>query len=176
MNTISKMCEAPSLKGKTSTAPMANPSHPSSPPSLGSTSPLGSAPPEGGVSKYPGVLVDLELGGVWVGEGKPPLGIGISPASLSLYPSNSGSWKLGCGFHLPPQTSPWPNPTPYYPVAPAKSTPSTSSTTPTKTIPISSSTSTSGTILIRTATGGTRVVTKQPKETSPQCQPMFVMA
>ena len=167
MNTINIMCEAPLLKGNIPTTSVVDLNNPSSYPSLGSTRSLGSAPPEGGVSKHPGVLVDLELGGVWVGEGKPPLGIGMSPASLSLYPSNSGSWKLGCGFHLPPQTSPWPNPTPYYPVAPAKSTPSTSSTTPTKTIPISSSTSTSGTILIRTATGGTRVVTKQPKETSP---------
>ena len=60
MNTISIMCVAPLLKGKTSTTAMANPSHPSSPPSLGSTGPLGSAPPEGGVCKHPGVLVDLD--------------------------------------------------------------------------------------------------------------------
>ena len=166
MNTISKMCEAPLLKGKTSTTPKANPSHLSPLPSLGSTSPQGSAPPEGGESKYPGVLMDLELGGVWVGEGKPSLDVGMPPVIISLYPSNNGSWKLGCGFHLPPQTSHYTNPTPYYPVAPAKIIPSTSSTTPTKTIPSSSYTATSGTIRIRTATGGTRVITKQPKKTS----------
>ena len=68
MNTISKMCEGPSLGAKTTTIHMANPSHPLFHPSLGSTGPLGSAPPAGGVSKHPRVPVDLELGGVWVGE------------------------------------------------------------------------------------------------------------
>ena len=97
MNTIYKMCEGPSLEVKTITPHVANPNHPSSPPSLGSTGSLGSAPPEGGVSKYPRVLEDLELGGVWVGEVKSHLDLQLSLESLSLHPSNTGFWKVGCG-------------------------------------------------------------------------------
>ena len=64
MNTINIMCEAPLLKGNIQTASVVNQSHPLPLPSHGSTSFLGEAPPEGGVSKYPGVLGDHELGGV----------------------------------------------------------------------------------------------------------------
>ena len=159
MNTISKMCEGPSLEAKTKTTHVANPNHPSSPPSLGSTGALGSAPPEGGESKHPGVLMDLELGGVWAGEVQPPLGSVHPLAGVSLRPSLIGSWKLGCGFHLPPLPSPVAHPTPYHPAAPTKSSLSSPPSTPS---PIHPKTS----IHIKTATGGNKVVNKQLKNTS----------
>ena len=112
MNTIDSMCEVPSLMGKTSSTTIANPIHPSPSPSLGSTGSLGSAPPEGGVSKYPGALVDLELGEVWVGAVQHSLGVELPLDSLSLRPSIIGSWKAGCGFNLPSPTFPSTNPTP----------------------------------------------------------------
>ena len=164
------MCEGPSLEAKTITPHVANPNHPSSPPSLGSTGSLGSAPPEGGVSKYPGALVVLELGEVWVGEEQHPLSVELPLKSLSLRPTNIGSWKTGCGLNLSP-TSPSTNPSPYQPVKPTKVTPSTAptshtTTTPTTTIQTVSHTLPTTTIITRTATGGTKVVNKNLKKES----------
>ena len=165
------MCVGPSLMAKTITTHVANPNHPSSPPSLGSKSSLGSAPPEGGVSKYPRVLQDLELGGVWVGEVKSHLDLQLSLESLSLRPSNTGFWKVGCGFNLPPTTLPSTNPSPYYPIAPTKTIPSATPTTPipihpATPIPATPYTTSTTTILIKTATGGTKVITTHPKKKS----------
>ena len=171
MNTIITMCVGPSLKAKTGTTCVAYPNHPSPPPSLGSTGSLGSAPPEGGVSKYPRVLEDLELGGVWVGEVKSHLDLKLSLESLSLRPSNIGFWKVGCGFNLPPTPSPFTNPTPYHPIAPTKTVPSTPPTTPIPTypatpIPSTPYTNSTTTNLIKTATGGTKVITTLSKKNS----------
>ena len=166
------MCEGPSLEAKTITPHVANLNHPSSPPSLGSTGSLGSAPPEGGVSKYPGALVDLELGEVGVGEEQHPLSVELPLNSLSLRPTNIGSWKTGCGLNLSP-TSPSGNPTPYQPVKPTKATPSTAPTSPTTTSPTTTIQTISHTLptttnIIRTATGGTKVFNKNLKKTSSQ--------
>ena len=166
MNTISKMCVAPSLKGKTSTTHVANPSHPPYPPSLGSTSTLGSAPPEGGVCNHAGVKVDLELGGLRVGEVWYPLGLGLPLTGQSLHPSNICSWMFGCGFNPPLPTSTFPNPSPYRPTPPTStmtSTPPTTLLNPTTLSYTSPTTS----IVIKTATGGTKVVAKQQKNFLP---------
>ena len=180
MNTISKMCEGPSLEAKIISPHVANPNHLSSPTSLGSTGSLGSAPPEGGVSKYPGALVDLELGEVWVGAVQHSLGVELPLDNMSLRPSNIGSWKAGCGFNLPSPTFPSNNPTPYRPVKPTKTTTSTAPTstitTPTTTIQTISNTAPATTFVTRTATGGTKVVTKHKKKHPPLHLPMFVMA
>ena len=148
MNTIDSMCEAPSMMGEHSTKTVANPSHPSSPPSLGSTSSLGSAPPEGGVSKHPGELGDLELGGLLVGKEWHPWG---------LRPANLKSWKFGCGF-LPSTNKASNTPIPYPPIPPTKITihcptpPTITSTT---------------TVHTKTATGGKKVLPKKPTKQLP---------
>ena len=169
MNTINIMCEAPLLKGNIPTTSVVDLNNPSSYPSLGSTRSLGSAPSEGGVSKHPGVLVNLELGGVLASEGRQCLDHLLPLASLSLRPRNTGSWKLGCGHNLPPITSS--HPTPYHPSAPSEITQKASSITPTpnppsKTVPTTSHKTSNTTINIRTATGGTKRIGKHPKTTS----------
>ena len=158
MNTINIMCEAPSLKGNTSTTSVANLNHPSPCPSLGSTSSLGSAPPAGGMNKYPGVLVSQELDGVWVGDD--------FRSNLTLRPRNLGSWKFGCGSNLQPSNNSI-HPTPYSPSRPTPLTPQihaktsfTSSPTPVTTV-----TPTPATNRIKTATGGIRKVPKGTIET-----------
>ena len=149
MNTIDSMCEVPSLMGKTSSTTIANPIHPSPSPSLGSTGSLGSAPPEGGVCKHPGELVDPELGGLLVGKGWHPLG---------LRPLNLKSWKLGCGYNLPPTKIT--TIMPYRPTPPPKTALQKSILRPTPTIVTSIATN-----HIRTATGGRKVVPRKPTKT-----------
>ena len=147
MNTIESMCEGPSVMGKHSTTTIANPSHPSSPPSLGFNGSLGSAPPEGGVSKHLGGLLDLELGGLLVGKGWHPLG---------LRPSNLKSWRFGCGVNLPP-TNLATTPKPYCP------TPPTPTTFPNPVhLPISAIVTSTIPNYVRTATGGKKVLAKGP--------------
>ena len=147
------MCETPSLKGNMPT-----------------TSFLESAPSEGGVSKCPGDLVDLELREVWVSAVQHSLGVELPLDSLSLRPSIIGSWKAGCGFNLLSPTFPSTHPTPYQPVKPTEATTSTAPTstitTPTTTIQTISNTIPATTIVTRTATGGTKVVTKHLKKAS----------
>ena len=171
MNTINIMCEAPSLKGNIPTTSVVDLTHPSPYPSLGSTGSLGSAPPEGGVSKHPGVLVGLELGGVWAGKGRYPLEPLPPLTTLSLRPCNTSSWKRGCGFTLAHSTSSTGNPTPYRPIAPTKTTPKASSNTKTPSPPIKAINTTyhktpTTTNKIRTATGGTKKIIQHQKKTS----------
>ena len=149
MNTIDSMCEVPSLMGKTSSTTIANPIHPSPSPSLGSTGSLGSAPPEGGVCKHPGELVDPELGGLLVGK------VGLP---VSLRPVNLKSWKVGCGFNLPSTNKASNTPKPYRPIPPIKITihcPTPTTITPTTTVHI------------RTPTGGKKVLPKKPTKQLP---------
>ena len=167
MNTISKMCEGPSLGAKTTTIHMANPSHPLFHPSLGSTGPLGSAPPAGGVSKHPRVPVDLELGGIWVGDVQHSSSLRLSQVCPSLCPSSIGSWKFGCGSRLPPTSSS--NPTRCCPVTPTTTTLSVLPSKPSSIIPNIPTPSappipSTHTSVIRTATGGIKVVAKKPKK------------
>ena len=122
MNTINIMCEAPLLKGNIPTTSVVDLNNPSPYPSLGSTRSLGSAPPEGGMSKYPGVLGDHELGGVWVEDEKHPWDYGDSRIVPLLRPENFGAWKLGSGSSLPVSNHSN-HPTPYCPIPPTPSTP-----------------------------------------------------
>ena len=155
MNTIESMCEAPPVMGKHSTTTIANPSHPSSPPSLGFNGSLGSAPPEGGVSKYPGGPMDPKLGGLLVGKGWQP---------HSLCPSNLNSWRCGCGVNLPPTNLPT-TPKPYRP------TPPTPTTFPIPLhCPIPAIVTSTNPNQVRTATGGKIVLPKVPiKKLSAVC-------
>ena len=161
MNTINIMCEAPSVKGNTPTTSVVNMNHPSPCPTLGSTSSLGSAPPEGGVSKYPGVLVSQELGGVWVGDGPHHLGTDDFWINPTLHPRNMGSWKLGCGFNIQPSKISI-NPTPYRPSRPTPLTLQNHDTTTVTSSPTTGTTvtPTPATNRIKTATGGIRKVPK----------------
>ena len=181
MNTINIMCEAPLLKGNIQTASVVNQSHPLPLPSHGSTSSLGEAPPEGGVSKYPGVLGDHELGGVRVEDEKHPWDHGDSQIVLLLRPENLGAWKLGSGSSLPPSNYSN-NPTLYHPIPPTPCTPiPPTSSTPLLLAPYTpqihpTTPSTQGTpkptsTLIKTATGGIKRLSKRqiklptPKQT-----------